>query len=68
MNLICTYFVENLYPVQTKIIVADFSDGRDIYNRIRDELSSIPVGILGKYVTIDENLKVFLGTKIFWMR
>lgn len=58
MNLIC-FHIESLYPIQTRIIVVDFSDGRDIYNRIKEELSSIPVGILGKYVTIYENFQVF---------
>lgn len=40
--------IESLHPVHTKYIIADFSSGREIYNRIKYELNSIPVGILGK--------------------
>lgn len=39
---------ESLYPVKTKWIVADFSKGKDIYEDIEQQLSGIPVGILGK--------------------
>lgn len=41
-------FSESVHPVHTKYIVADFSSGREIYARIKQELSSIPVGILGE--------------------
>lgn len=34
--------------IQVKIIVADFSKGKEIYGKIKDELKDIPVGILGK--------------------
>lgn len=63
MNLIC-FHIESLYPIQTRIIVVDFSDGRDIYNRIKEELSTIPVGILGKYVTILMGILKFFRNKI----
>ncbi|XP_051172871.1 inactive hydroxysteroid dehydrogenase-like protein 1 isoform X2 [Leptopilina boulardi] len=32
--------------IQVKIIVADFSKGKEIYGKIKDELKDIPVGIL----------------------
>lgn len=41
-------FVESLYSVKTKYIVADFSGGKEIYDEIEQQLSGIPVGILGK--------------------
>lgn len=39
-------FTEATYPVHTKYIVADFTNGKEIYNRIKHELN-VPVGILG---------------------
>lgn len=46
----CRFSVESAYAVQTKYIVADFSHGKDIYDRIEQQLQefSIPIGILGK--------------------
>uniref|UniRef100_A0A6B2EH03 Putative steroid dehydrogenase n=1 Tax=Phlebotomus kandelakii TaxID=1109342 RepID=A0A6B2EH03_9DIPT len=38
--------IEQEYHVKTKWIAADFSQGRDIYPRIEEELRGIPVGIL----------------------
>ncbi|XP_031635052.1 hydroxysteroid dehydrogenase-like protein 1 [Contarinia nasturtii] len=38
--------IESLYPVQTKILVTDFTNGREIYNNIKYTLSTVPVGIL----------------------
>jgi len=43
---------ESDYSVETKVVQADFSDGRNIYQRIANELSSVDIGILGKIVTI----------------
>ena len=43
------YFTESKYPVKTKWIAADFSQGISVYDHIKNELSGIPVGILGKY-------------------
>ena len=34
------------YNVQVKIIVVDFSDGADIYDKIRMELTELEIGIL----------------------
>lgn len=47
---VCALFflIESLYPVKTKYIVADFSNGKEIYDEIEQQLSGIPVGILGK--------------------
>lgn len=39
--------IEAKHPVKTKWIVADFSQGREIYDHIRNELKGIQVGILG---------------------
>lgn len=36
------------HRVKTKYIVADFSKGRPIYEKIEKELQGIPVGILGE--------------------
>lgn len=41
--------VESKYSVKTKYIVADFSNGKEIYDEIEQQLSGIPVGILGKF-------------------
>lgn len=40
---------EAAYPVHTKFIVADFSNGKEIYQRIKQEIN-VPVGILGLFV------------------
>lgn len=40
---------ETDFNVKTKYIVADFSKGQPIYQRIENELAGIPVGILGMY-------------------
>lgn len=37
------------YGVKTKVIVADFSKGKKVYEHIEEELRDIPVGILGTY-------------------
>ena len=34
------------YNVQVKIVVVDFSDGTDIYDKIRMELTELDIGIL----------------------
>ena len=39
---------ESEFKVKTKWIAADFSKGRQIYEHIENELSGVPVGILGK--------------------
>lgn len=33
--------------IKVKIIVADFSEGKDIYHKIQLQLQDIPIGILG---------------------
>jgi 17beta-estradiol 17-dehydrogenase / very-long-chain 3-oxoacyl-CoA reductase len=45
-QVICILHTESLYPVKTKYIVADFSSGRDIYEKIRKQLIPLDVGIL----------------------
>lgn len=41
---------EREYAVKTKIIVADFAEGKSVYERVKQELKNIQVGILGKFV------------------
>lgn len=38
--------IEKLHSVKTKIIVADFSQGPQVYPHIADELKDIPLGVL----------------------
>ncbi|XP_053673428.1 inactive hydroxysteroid dehydrogenase-like protein 1 [Anopheles nili] len=38
--------IESKYSVKTKWIAADFSYGREIYDHLRKELDTVPVGIL----------------------
>ncbi|XP_022188155.1 inactive hydroxysteroid dehydrogenase-like protein 1 [Nilaparvata lugens] len=38
--------ITTIYQVKTKIIVADFSQGQEIYQMIAEELKDIPIGIL----------------------
>lgn len=40
--------IESKYSVKTKWIAIDFSSGREIYDQLRKELDTVPVGILGK--------------------
>lgn len=35
-----------MHPVKTKYIVADFGDGKDIYDNIRQQLQLLDVGVL----------------------
>lgn len=48
--MIVHFSVESTYAVQTKYIIADFSLGKDTYDRIKQELQqlSVPIGILGE--------------------
>ncbi|KAL4721478.1 hypothetical protein ACJJTC_014341, partial [Scirpophaga incertulas] len=39
--------IETQHKVKTKIIVADFSRGAEVYPHIEQELKDIPVGVLG---------------------
>jgi hypothetical protein len=45
-QVICILHTESLYPVKTKYIVADFSSGRDIYEKIGKQLIPLDDGIL----------------------
>ncbi|RVE40323.1 hypothetical protein evm_015027 [Chilo suppressalis] len=38
--------IEKLHSVKTKTIVADFSEGAQIYSHIEEELKDIPLGVL----------------------
>ena len=40
------YIIVDQYKVSVKIIVVDFSDGAEIYDKIREELSQLEIGIL----------------------
>jgi hypothetical protein len=37
------------YDVKTKVIVADFSSGAIIYEKLEQQLADIPIGILGEF-------------------
>lgn len=43
-----TFVTEEQYPIKTKYIVADFSQGQVIYKQIAKQLEGIDVGILGE--------------------
>lgn len=45
--------IESTYPVKTKWIAADFRNGNEIYEHIKNELEGIQVGILGKYFLLN---------------
>jgi hypothetical protein len=40
------------YDVKTKVIVADFSDGESIYEKLEEQLEEIPIGVLGDYISV----------------
>lgn len=41
--------IHEAFPkIEIRIIVADFSKGRDVYEKIELQLKDIPIGILGK--------------------
>lgn len=50
------------YGVETKCIVVDFCDGRSNYERIKEELRDVPVGILGELPEMIENTCTIFGT------
>jgi hypothetical protein len=41
-------FTEEEFGIETKIIVADFSKGRTVFDHIAQELKNVDVGILGR--------------------
>lgn len=41
------FFAEEEFGIETKIIVADFSKGRSVFDHIAQELKNVDVGILG---------------------
>lgn len=41
-------FSEMDYSVETKIIQADFTEGRSLYQKIAKELDILDIGVLGK--------------------
>lgn len=49
LNYLSFLYIELKYPVKTKWIAADFSEGVKAYEHIQKELAGIPVGILGLY-------------------
>lgn len=46
----CFFFLEQKFKVKTKIIVADFSAGLQIYDAIRSQLAGLDIGVLGKAI------------------
>lgn len=40
-------YAEKDFGVETKWIVADFTQGREIYQHIEKELKDLPIGIFG---------------------
>lgn len=38
--------------IQVKIIVADFSKGKEVFGKLAEQLKDVPVGILGDYIVI----------------
>lgn len=50
LHICSNLLIESLYAVQTKYIVVDFGDGREVFDRIEQQLQelSVPIGILGK--------------------
>jgi hypothetical protein len=47
-NVVNRFLSEQLFKVKTKIIVADFSNGLQIYDAIRDQLAGLDIGVLGR--------------------
>lgn len=47
--------------IEVKIIVADFSKGREIYDTLREQLEDIPVGILVNNVGMMYSYPMYLG-------
>lgn len=61
--------------VQTRIIVADFGKGLELYDSIRTQLADLEIGTLGEYkredlkckIDIMQGLFVCLSVKQFWL-
>lgn len=47
MNFIY-FFAEIESEVKTKILIADFTKGTEVYEHIEKELADVPISILGK--------------------
>lgn len=57
--------IESTYPVKTKWIAADFSNGNEIYEHIKKELEGIQVGILGIYICSFHVLIIYLEVNLY---
>ena len=42
------FVVESKFNIETKVIVVDFSGGKEIYAEIRPQLSGLDIGVLGE--------------------
>ena len=42
------FVVESKFNIETKVIVVDFSGGKEIYAEIRPQLTGLEVGVLGE--------------------
>jgi len=49
---LCASFAEEEFGIETKIIVADFSKGRGVYDFIAQELRNMDIGILGNKLSV----------------
>lgn len=58
-------FAEKEHSVKTKIIVADFSKGAEVYPHIEAELKDIPVGILG--ILHGLNITLYIYIESYWL-
>ena len=50
MHLICP--TESKYNVETKVIVVDFTGGKEIYTEIEPQLMGLDIGVLGECVCV----------------
>ncbi|XP_028042141.1 inactive hydroxysteroid dehydrogenase-like protein 1 [Bombyx mandarina] len=53
--------IEKEYNVKTKMVVADFSKGLEVYTHIEEELKDIPIGILVNNVGVQYDYPTELG-------
>lgn len=40
------FFAESMYPIKTKYLVADFGNGKELYDEIKQQLQLLDIGVL----------------------
>ena len=54
---------ESKYGVKTKCIAVDFTQGLEIYDKIRQEISGFEIGVLGMHCRMFKYIHILIAIK-----